>query len=330
MRFSGLIFLLLSFSSLLTFGSTQAVWIMSEKAISFYSPDKGIQVLEGISAKKSLVDPETCNLWVQSQNRLLQISPNLEIQKEISTPDSLLGAEVLDGIFFSTSHESWTLRDKAGESVRIFPSLISSPETLQGNLKSGFWSLQFLREKNVLEIIHFDSEGQMLWKRPVSTKVELWSDPKLNLLTKQDQLWISYTASSNSHAYSPVVELWTPRGDKLKTFSYSDRGLLLDACTTDDEAFLISRDIPSSPYTIPLFSFLELLTPDTKPKTLYQASDNYLINSLQCRSNVIWALQKSVLGGQNTLLVELSAKMEEKRVLPLKEPAWKIHACSLQ
>ncbi|MFM8269385.1 MAG: hypothetical protein ACKN9V_04280, partial [Pseudomonadota bacterium] len=248
----------------------------------------------------------------------------------LSTSESLLGSEILDNIFISTSEEIWTLRNAQGIPIRQFPALASQPVQLQGNRKSGFWSLQFQKENNFLEVIYFNSRGEVIWSKPVSKNTDLWSQPKLNYISKRDQLWISYTTASIHHAYSPLVELWNSKGEKIKIFPYSDRGVLLDTCKTVNDEFLVSRDIPSSPYTVPLFSFLELLTPDSKPKSIYQAGDNYLISSIQCRPDAIWALQKSVLGSQSTLLVELSPKMEEKNVIVLKEPAWKIHACSLQ
>jgi hypothetical protein len=323
------LFFWIAFTSL-AHSSSSSVWIIGEKNLSFYSPTEGLQTFPELTAQSSLVDPNTCSLWVQSQGRLFKFSPGITIQKEIISSEKLLGSTTSDGLFITFSDELWTIRETEGNKVRSFTALAAHPVNLEGNSKAGFWSLDFNQEKNALNLIHFSLEGQSLWSKPVSKNVELWSQPKLNLIQSLEQLWISFTASSTSHAYSPHVELWNPKGDLKKSYPFSDRGLLLDTCTTENGSFLISRDIPSSPYTVPLFSFLELLSPLTEPKSLYQAFDNYLISSLQCQSDSLWTLQKSVLGGQNTRLVELSPKMEEKNVLVLKEPAWKIHACSLQ
>lgn len=310
--------------------ATPALWIISEKKISFYSPDRGIQELEGITPKSSLVDPATCTLWVQSENHLLQVLPSFQIKKDIVSSEALLGSETIEGLFISFTDKHWSFRNLEGNIVETFPSLASHPTQLQGTRKAGFWSLDFQEDENRLDLISFNAQGKHRSSWVISDQPELWSEPRLNWVQNTDQLWISYTASSMAHAYSPIVELWNTKGEKLKTLAYSDRGILLDTCTTVNHEFLLARDIPSSPYTVPLFSFLELLTSSEKPKSLYQGHDNNLISSIQCRSNAIWTLQKSVLGGQSTLLVELSPKMEEKNVLPLKEPAWKIHACSLQ
>ncbi|NBX76809.1 MAG: hypothetical protein EBQ92_09660 [Proteobacteria bacterium] len=316
--------------SVLSPGATPSVWIIGEKSLSFYSPSLGLQSFPNLDAQTSLVDEKTCALWVQSQGRLFQLQPGISIQKEITTPENLLGSKTKENLFLTFSDKFWTVRDTDGNGVRSFPALANHPVNFEGDSSIGFWSLDFNQEKNNLDLIHFNLDGQRFWSKPVSKNVELWSQPRLNLIPSSDQLWISFTVSSTSHAYSPYVELWNSAGEMKKTFPFPDRGLLLDACTTANESFLISRDIPSSPYTVPLFSFLELLSPSTAPKSIYQAFDNYLISSLQCQPDVIWTLQKSVLGGQTTRLVELSPKMEEKNVLPLKEPAWKIHACSLQ
>ncbi|NBT58236.1 hypothetical protein EBT16_05580 [bacterium] len=313
-----------------SFAGQNSVWIIGEKTVSFYSPNQEVQTLEGISAQSSLVDPKTCHLWVQSQEGLLQIFPSLKVQTKTTSKEKILGSEILEDFFITFSDTSWTVRALSGDPVRSFPSLASQPVGLQGNKQIGFWSLQFDREENHLDLIHFDEFGKLLWSKPVSQSAELWSLPKLILIPALDQIWIGFTASSTTHAYSPMVELWTTNGERVKKYPFSDRGLLLDTCTTPNQDFLLARDIPSSPYTVPLFSFIELLSPSEKPKLLYQAFDNYLISSLQCSSDGFWVLQKSVLGGQKPLLVELSGQMQEKIVHSLKEPAWKIHACSLQ
>jgi hypothetical protein len=82
----------------------------------------------------------------------------------------------------------------------------------------------------------------------------------------------------------------------------------------------MARDIPTMPYTVPVYSYLERLTPHNSLKPLMELNANLLVDSLFCDSEHIFMAVHSILGGQERQILktskDLSNPPEIIKVLP--------------
>lgn len=305
------------------------VWIVGNQSLTFFSEGTQPKTLPMEAVQQSIVDPSDCSLWVQTPGSLSKI--NTQLQKEFPTTTSLalLGDSVTRNSFLSSNGESWQIRNKDGIEFSTFPSPVAFPRSLQGDPENGFWVLDFKEREKLLELVHFDKKGNIHWKKLVSAKTELWGNPVLRFDSSSQELWIAYTVTSADHVYSPRIELWSTSGKHLNTFQSTQRGLLFDACLQSPGQLVSASDLPSSPYTAPLFSFLDLFDFSFSPKRIHTTDENWLIPSIQCSFSQVWMLKTSLFGGTNHQLAEWSLSGGEKIHLIFKEPAWKIHVCSL-
>ena len=283
-----------------------------------------------IKASEVLFDKEGCSLWIRKEQQLLKLSASLEIVTTLDSNESFLGEETLGGLIGTRSDHFWNYRNHQGELVAQLPAIAQFPLQTQGGLESGFWVLDFYEKEKKLLLIHYNSSGKLIWSHTVSSGLDLWKKPRLFFDPKKNLLWIGYTVTTSTNIYSPRVELWATHGERLNTYDYPHKGVLQDACLTAQGHFLISRDIPSAPYTAPLFSFIDSWDPLVTVTQIDKSLENDLIPSISCNQDQIWALHSSLFGGENTRLELSDPVKKSKLVLSLKDPAWKIHACSLE
>jgi hypothetical protein len=233
--------------------------------------------------------------------------------------------------FFTCLNENWTQRNTQGQILNQFHAPIVSPTGLIGNNQEGYWTLDFQEKNKSLKLVHLSSKGQVHWEKTISEKKELWGTPKLHGSKDSSQLWISFSVTSPEHVYSPRVEIWSTSGDKIKTLQFSEKGLLLDSCLIENNTLLVSRDIPSYPYTAPLFTFLEKLDSNLSSQAIYKGPLNDLVPTIHCVDEThLWLVHKSLFDSEASWLGLLVSDSQEEKLLTLKEPAWKMHSCSLE
>ena len=322
--FFSLLYLITSFSA-----EASHTWIVGEKSVTFFTQGTQPQTLPMNSIQQTVLDPSDCSLWVQSSSSLLKIKSDLTKDFEIGTALNLLGDTVSRNSFLTSEGEKWQIRNEKGIAFSTFPAPAVFPKSLQGDPESGFWVLDLKEKEKLLELVHFDKKGTIHWKQVVSEKSEIWGSPVLRLDSTSQILWIAFTVTSTDHIYSPRVELWSTSGIRLNSFQATHRGVLFDACLQSPGHLVSASDLPSSPYTAPLFSFLDLFDSSFSPKRIHTTNENWLIPSIQCSSSQVWMLKTSLFGGTDHQLVKWSSAQGEKIQFIFKEPAWKIHHCSL-
>lgn len=307
-----------------------AIWLVGKNSVALFLNETHYQVLTDIEPKSSLIDPVTCNLWVQSKTELLKLNTQLQVLKRIPSAERILGNTLLEDSFFTIQENQWTQRDREGNPIQNFKSPLSFPIDWVGNTQMGFWTLDFQESQKKLSLVHMNHSGQAIWDKTISEKRDLWGTPQLHWSSDHSWLWVGFTASSPEHAYSPQLDLWLDSGRRLKTLQFSERGLLLGSCLQKDGSIWVARDLPSSPYTAPLYTHLEKVGSDMDYQLLFRAPLNDLIPALQCRDQQVWLTHQSLFQSDPSWLGFFSHPSSEKKLLVLKEPAWKMHACSLE
>lgn len=320
--------LFLMIFTVLSFAET--VFIVGDNYLGTFSTDTGLTIREDFSVLETLFDKKKCLLWIKKDNQFLRLTDSLEISTTINGHGSFLGDEMLQGYFWTFSDDLWTYRNQNGEPLANIASISQFPSNARGDEQNGFWVLDFNKAENILTLVHYKLDGSIIWSRTVSNDSHLWHKPKLFFDSSRKLLWIAFTVTTSSNIYSPRVEVWSTNGERLYQHEYSHKGVLQDACLTSQGDFLISRDIPSHPYTAPLLSFIDSFNSLFEVTPLYKSPENDLIPSLSCNLDQVWSLHRSLFGGENSHLDLDSTKKKRKLVLSLKAPAWKIHACSLE
>jgi len=120
-----------------------SVWISGSSHIHFYDPlqDK-LQSYE-VSAQQSVLEKNTCSLWVTNHNSLIKFSPLSNTVHSIFSSDHLLGELGVEGSFITYDSETWFIRNSAGQIKSSFPALATSPVELEGDWENGFWTLDY-------------------------------------------------------------------------------------------------------------------------------------------------------------------------------------------
>lgn len=308
----------------------ESFWIVGKTSIGFYSPGKALLHKTNISAETTLLDEASCLLWVQSQNRFQAFDPSLHVVHQFESNETLLGSQAQPEGFFTRSKTHWTLRSREGTPLQTFKAPLEAPQEFAGNLDSGFWMLQLDSSESTLNLVHWSPQSALSWNQTLSAGPEIWGKPKLIWDPLRHSLWVGYSSTTPDHAYAPVLELWSTTGARKHQKIFSEKGLFLDGCLLPNGELAIARDLPSAPYTVPLFSVFEQFAPDFLNQPLFQATQNQLVHSMACSQGKIWSLQSSMFGGSPTQLTEWMADSAEQILMSQKDPAWKIHACSLQ
>jgi len=308
----------------------ESFWIVGKNSISFYTPGKAPLHQANISAETTLLDAASCLLWVQSQNRIQALNPSLHVVHQFESNETLLGDQAQPEGFFTRSKTQWTLRSHEGKPLKTFKAPLEEPRELVGTLNSGFWMLQLDSTESNLNLVHWSPQSALSWKQTLSAGAEIWGEPKLIWDPVRHSLWVGYSSTTPDHPYAPILELWSTHGSRKHQKIFSEKGLFLDGCLLPHGELAIARDLPSAPYTVPLFSVFEQFNPDFLNQPLFQAAQNQLVRSMYCAQGKVWSLQNSMFGGSPTQLTEWRADGSEQILMSQKDPAWKIHACSLQ
>lgn len=321
--------------SLAAFGLSQllfanSAWVVASNEILFIDAHDQQTALTGHSVHSSTVNPDNCHLWIQTGTQLLELSPSLQINTQIDSNDEILGDKLTDGLWLTVNEEIWTLRDKIGRVQSQFPAVTPAPQRLVSFSPDIFWTLDFKKELNSLNLVSFDSTGKLIISRSVSKKAELWTSPFLVAPLGTREIWIGYTAGTPSHSYSPQLERWSESGEMLNKHLFSHRGLFLGMALTPVNSIMIARDIPSDPFTVPLFTFIDEMDHLFDLNPLFSLEDNFIIRSMDSNERSIWTYEKSILGDTNKKIVKRDFFSSQEKVFPIKESAWKIHACSVQ
>jgi len=276
-------------------------------------------------------DSETCSLWTREADtgKLSALAPKAkrelpgvsgEILSDWTGTDFLTrsqdGKSVerrdRDGKVLETVGASW-----AGEAVRV----VSTPDGKR-------WAL--LSRAEHLVLLHLDEKYGTRKETPIAKSTDFWGTAKILVDTKGRKLWVGYAATRPGLIYSPHVARLDFEGKVEAVYQWKEKGLFFDACLDEEFSILASRDIPSSPYTLPVYSTLESLASDGEIKTRYEAETNYFIDALACQTDRVLMVQRSIFGSDGSYLVNWSRVpgASTQRLLRLPGPARRLYACS--
>jgi len=322
-----IIFIFFAFSSFL---KADSAWVVGPEELLFINSQNQTSSVTQHSVQSSLVDPRTCHLWIQTGQEFLELTPSLKVMKRIESSDRILGYKLKGDLWISLNNGIWDVRTFDGQIQSRLPAPIENPVDLELIDSKDFWTLSFNEQDKRLELVSFNSQGNILSSHLISSKAELWHRPYLLRNPHSEELWVGYTMGTATHAYSPKIERWSLRGKKLNEHLFPHRGLLLGIATSPNNSILLARDIPSSPFTVPLFTFIDEINPFFQFATLFSLEDNYIIRSLDSEDRWIWSYETSILGSTEKRIVKRDFYSGQEKVFTVKDAPWKIHACSLQ
>lgn len=279
---------------------------------------------EGFSA-------DGCLLWARDgeTGKISAYAPKRRI--EIAEPTGEILSDVEGGEFFTRSASGTAIeqRDERGKILATYPAewaaaavrIVAGPEGQR-------WAL--LNTATTLTLAPLDAKLQPLPGTVLSQDHEIYGTPKILVDDEARAIWVGYSASRKGLSYSPHVARLDFAGKMEKVFQWTDRGLFFDACRDADRTLLVSRDKPSSPYTLPVYSSLERLSPTGEVAPLYAAETNYFIDALACQPDRLWMVERSIHGSDGAYLVSWDRVKgaPAKRLLRLPGPARKLYACS--
>ncbi len=273
-------------------------------------------------------DPATCKVWVRDakSGKLSAFAPKQ--QNEISAPSGEILSDWLGDAFLTLSPDkkSIEIRNTEGKVQKMVeaPWAVHAKRVIAGN--NTRWALS--GDENRLWLTHLDANYQLVKETPLATSRDFWGNSKILFNSKTNKLWVGFAETKPSHAYSPTVLRVDPDGKIEAKFEWNERGLFFDVCL-DSESVLISRDMPSLPYTVPVYSTLEAIPEAGKASTYYQADANLFIDGMICETDRILMVQRSIFGSDGSYLVDWNRKSGStgKQLFRLPSPIRKLYAC---
>jgi len=278
-------------------------YVVGENYVSYFNSERELSISRGIHPSSWTLDRKLCRLWVTSEeDSNLVAFENGNKWDEIKFTGKII-SDVVDSQFATNNGNNLIeFRDPSGhvKSQVFFENL---PDLKQIHFLPGGGSWNLFQRKTSLNrdslwVNKTDDQGTELKKIFLEASQELWGRTIFSYEKTNQRLWIGYTRSTPQHMYSPYVVQLSSTGEKEFDYQWTDRGVLFDGCVEPTGDFSIFRDIPSPEFTVPLYSYLELLPWKGIPVTRLALSTNLLVNSMDCRPDGVYVAVHSVLGGE--------------------------------
>jgi hypothetical protein len=311
-----------------------AFYVLGENYLLYSKEGESPIIWSNIEPKSWAMDTDHCRLWVTSNenSHLFQFEKGKKISEKPFF--ERIVSDVNQGKFATVDDfNKIRFRDEKGEVVK---------EVENGNVAS-LKKLTFLsteesvalfqsvdsRFRDSLWLSRLNVQGSEVHRFTVEGSRDLWGNTDTFLDEKNDRIWVGYSGDTSQHTYSPLVKSFTLSGALESSFQWNDRGLFFDGCLDEKGDFFMARDIPTMPYTVPVYSFLEKLKPKETPERVLELDLNLLVDSVACEANLVYFAVHSILGGEaRQIMVWSKNKREEMKViLPLPSRAKKIFLC---
>ncbi len=275
-------------------------------------------------------DPKGCRLWLMSSDGTLSsyLNSDLSPVKTLKVSAGAIVSYLSDGHFFVLTQNGELQKRTAEGQVATTFSIADADKLLRlESSADAVWGLFLDSTANRIWLRRFDPQLNLKKEIPVASANVIWANPRLHVHSGTDEAWVGYSTSAVGLSTTPMVKRFLPDGSEASVFSWGQRGLFFDQCEEGDH-MLAARDLPTPPYTVPVFSFIDELVPGAKPKRQYAAPDNYFIDSLSCRADSFWMVQRSIFGSDGSYLVGFDRRVakETKRV-KLEGPAEQLYGC---
>lgn len=278
--------------------------------------------------KSVSLDRTSCDLYVGDEHEtLFRFAARGSKPEPLQSKGFLLEEEFQTTYYARNTKNQLEERNKEGS---VLQTLLAIPKTSR-SFKRGLQKNYILDYRdNQLDLLVLSKNSGSSTTVSLSHGSELWSEPKLTLDTKGTP-WVGYTSRTVSHMYAPVLKHFDAAGKTLQTTEWPDRGIFFDLCAEENGSVTISRDIPTSNFTVPVYSFLENIVPGSKPIQQYEAETNFFIDSMVCTPNTVWMIQRSIFGSEGSHVQEWERGNKDtgKTLFKLPGRAWKIQVCDV-
>ena len=328
------VLLLLCVSFKATFASP-AFYVIGEDYLLFSDSTGFTQLEEGLSLRTWALDSKECRLWATSQenNQLLAFVKGKKVQA-IGLQGRIL-SDFNQGLFATASGESQIqLRNKGGKVVKKFGFDESALLKQMILLSSGeTWSL-IAKKTGELSLIRLDTNGKELKRVVLNSTDEFWGNARFFIDEIRDRIWVGYSSRLPHYAYAPLVEKLSLSGEKQGFYQWDERGFFFDGCVDSSGDFILARDLPTSPYTVPDYSFLEKIQASSQKEIqterFLELETNRLVDSLACNAKGLFLATHSIFGSEPKQVLYGSENPKEplQEVLKLPSRALKILLCT--
>ncbi len=279
-------------------------WVVGKDYLAFWDSEK-ILIKKDIAPLSHAFDAKSCQLWVSdpTQNALLRfepdrLSPALRVEAQGRLVSSVSADQFL---FLNEANSKLEQRNLDGE-VAASHEVAESEHLLNFQGAENRWALFFESKRNRIWMKSFDGDLKVQKEVPVTTASVIWTNPRMLVNSKTNDVWVGFSSSALGFSNSPMVNHYAADGLLKKEFRWGQRGLFFDFCESG-EGVLAARDLPTPPYTVPVTSFVESFAAGKGPTPHYQAATNDLVDSLRCQGDTLWMAQRSIFGSQGSYLI---------------------------
>jgi len=319
----------------------QPLYVVGEDYVLFSESNQSTVLERGILPRSMALDPDRCRLWIttDSDSQLKVFEKGIEVSS--SEYKGRIVSEFNHQRFVTVSSTGDVqFRDSQGEV--LFQFQIENSESLVklailSNDES--WGLlqqpnRSEKSKNDLWITRISRDGKITKKLPLDPAEEFWGKVQFFVDEFRKRIWIGYARASAHHAYAPKVEKLNLEGGYEGTFQWDERGFFFDGCIDPVGDFILARDLPSSPYTVPDYSFIEKIKGQGKlgelPQRVLELETSRLVDSMSCQAKSIFFATHSIFGSEPKKLLVWSGNTNQapEDYLNLPGIAKKVFICN--
>ncbi|MCB9254586.1 MAG: hypothetical protein H6617_07885 [Bdellovibrionaceae bacterium] len=294
--------------TLLCLSAYSQTWIVGEGYVAHTTENDDLEI-QNVVTPSWAIEKDSCKVWLGKNESVDASNPDI---KTVPFSGKLLSDVENNSVLVSSATSLQRRQLPKGEV--LFETLLERPSALvRGLYHENFYWLLYQESRRVwLEQRTQDLEleksidlvdGRDVWKAP-------------QILSAGGFLWIGFSVTSNSHAYSPVVTRLDFTGKIQEFFTWPDKGLLFALASLEDRV-LASRDIPSAPFTLPVYSHLEELSPGVEPSRFYSAEINWFVDAMATDADGLWTAERSIHSGTGSRLIRQESTNHPKKVWPL-------------
>ncbi len=300
------IFTFLALISSVGGAQNQRGWVVGKDYLAFWNGAAEIQVDNTIAPESWGFESASCHLWItEKKSQTLQGYLPGDFSPFAKTPYKGRIVSDVDARQLVTLNEATSqIEKRAAEGNVVGSYAFNEPLQLSRVRSSGgqTWGLFLNADENRIWLRHFDENFQGTKDLAVATPKVIWGNPRFLISPESSNLWVGYSSSGATAPYTPIIKTLNSQGKALHEYSFKEKGLFFDFCLEGD-GVLMARDIPTAPYTVPVYSFLEELSGGGAKKAVYSAATNDFIDSLGCTQHTVWMAQRSIFGSEGSYLV---------------------------
>lgn len=312
------------------------LWIVGSDFVGSWDEKFGYRKISLGQLSSWAEDEKNCQVFITEQSPFRASKITRDEGRLIASPLPLPEGEWISA---ATSEEIVYLNRKKNEVIRylsheqtqqVFPFTQSSELTRFYSRESGVGGVGLFlsSDEKRIWVKTYDQSFLPQKEFEVISSATLWNQPKALLDNSNQLIWVGYTTNSAHFPYSPSLAAFDFTGEKKKNYVWNHKGIFFDLALTPN-GILMSRDLPSAPFTLPVYSFVDEISPLSPPKPVYEAEMNYLIEHLAVQLNKVWMIARSMHSAQGSRLVVWDKSSSKTEVVAsLKEPVKKLFVCN--